>query len=186
MKKLLLASLVSLMAVSSAYAKDIAIKQDRVFCEKYSSSIICNESVSTAENIGKKDPYIANLKYINDVIKHKITYKPDEPNNDVWNSYFDKLDKNVFIEGDCDDVTITAVEYAVSKGVPKERLGRAIVATAIVEEMHMVAVYHSVEENRDYFFADVFDNDVELVTTSPYELQYINWLSDGKLWIHLR
>jgi hypothetical protein len=83
---------------------------------------------------------------------------------------------------------MTTIEYAIHIGIPKNRLARVIVFSYPLSfegnfELHMVAVYHSVETNRFYYFGDTLSNRPVNTTFSYHEPNYIDWLTDKYGWV---
>jgi hypothetical protein len=184
---LLLNSLVA--SVTSALPiQPVSIKQNEVFCTSNPSSVFCSKEEETPTSFGNTDPYIEQLTLANKIIKDRFFTIRDH--GDVWTSLGESFirDSSFIMKGDCEDLVMTTIEYAIHIGIPKNRLARVIVFSYPLSiegniELHMVAVYHSVETNRFYYFGDTLSNNPVMTTFSYHEPNYIDWLTDKYAWV---
>jgi hypothetical protein len=166
----------------------VAIKQNEVFCTSNPSSVFCAKEEDTPTSFGNTDPYIEQLTLANKIIKDRFFTIRDH--GDVWTSFGERFirDNSFVMKGDCEDLVMTTIEYAIHIGIPKNRLARVIVFSYPLSikgniELHMVAVYHSVETNRFYYFGDTITNSPAITTFSYHEPNYIDWLTDKYGWV---
>jgi hypothetical protein len=193
-KKYIYALMLNFLLVDACMAQPVqpvSIKQNEVFCSSNPSSVFCIKEESTPTSEGNTDPFIEQLILANKTIKARFFYMKEY--EDVWTSFGERFVRNrsFTMKGDCEDLTMTTIEYAIHSGIPKNRLARAIVIYYPLSskgnfrsmELHMVAVYHSVETNRFYYFGDTLSKGVVVTTTSSYEPILIDWLTDNHSWI---
>ena len=193
-KKYIYALMLNFLLVDACMAQPVqpvSIKQNEVFCSLNPSSVFCKKEESTPTPEGNTDPFIEQLILANKTVKARFFYMKEY--EDVWTSFGERFVRNrsFTMKGDCEDLTMTTIEYAIHSGIPKNRLARAIVISYPLSfegnferiELHMVAVYHSVETNRFYYFGDTLSNGIALTTTSYHEPIFIDWMTDNHSWI---
>ena len=122
-------------------------------------------------------------------VKKVFIYKADK--GDQWRSSLKAVleaektnDKAFKFIDDCDGLAMTAVEYAIHLGVPKNHLGRAIVVSEGSEQEkadHMLGVFKD-SGGVIYFIGDTFGPPCK-ITQRKHEILYVNWLKDGMDWI---
>jgi hypothetical protein len=168
----------------------VFIKQNEVFCTSNPLSVFCSKEEDVPTSYGNTDPYIEQLALVNKTVKAQFFNVKDF--DDVWISFGERFirDSSFVMKGDCEDLVMTSIEYAIHSGIPKNRLGRVIVISnpdyldnPARIEIHMVAVYHSVETNKFYYFGDTLSNRIPVTTSSYDEPIYIDWLTDKYGWI---
>lgn len=170
----------------------VSIKQNTTFCTVNTSSVFCNNSEEPPPSpIGNTDLFIKPLTLANKTIKDRFFMVRDV--DDVWTSFGERFIQNrsYSMKGDCEDLAMTTMEYAIHLGIPKNRLARAIVISYPLSsegnfertEIHMVAVYYGAETNRFYYFGDTLANGVVMATASHHEPIFIDWLTDEYGWI---
>ena len=169
----------------------VSIKQDVVFCSSNPTSVFCSNEESPPTSTGNTDPFFNQLILANKTIKNRFFTMRD--NGDVWTSFGERFiqTQSIIMKGDCEDLAMTTIEYAIHLGIPKNRLARAIVVAYPLAnegnfsriEVHMVAVYHSVEENKFYYFGDTLANNIVVTTSSHHEPMFIDWLTDTHAWV---
>lgn len=182
------------------YAKEFTIRSENIMCAKNSTSMFCEteDILATPISTGSKDPYMNQLTHINSFMLKHWKQTPEPKGTDEWRSFikeFEELSINdsTKISGDCEDLAMSAVEYAILKGIPKERLGRIIVKTypaykdGIIDEdsseTHMTAYYYSPELKAYFYFGDSYYDDVVRDYLAVHVPIAINWVTDGKTWI---
>jgi hypothetical protein len=188
---LLLNTILSTSLVAQS-VQPISIKQDITFCTTNTSSVFCNRSEEPLPlPAGNTDLFIKQLILANRTIKDRFFMVRDVA--DVWTSFGEGFIQNrsYSMKGDCEDLAMTTIEYAIHLGIPKNRLARAIVISYPLSsegnfertEIHMVAVYYSVETNKFYYFGDTLANGIVMTTASHHEPIFIDWLADKYGWI---
>lgn len=128
------------------------------------------------------------INLIDRTVKKHLVYR--EESKDSWNSYAkeileaQKSNKILRQYADCDDFAMTAVELALAAGIPKERLGRAIVWCYPTldgpREGHMTALYRSTD-GQMWYFGDTFGRPCKIQDRS-HDLTMVNWLADNRKW----
>lgn len=194
MKKYIFALMLNCLLVGVCLAQPIqpvTIKQNEVFCSLSPSSVFCSKEESIPSIDGNTDRFINQLILANKTIKNRFFTMRDT--GDVWTSFGERFihTRSIVMKGDCEDLAMTTIEYAIHLGIPKNRLARAIVVAYPLAnegnfsriEVHMVAVYHSVEENKFYYFGDTLANNIVVTTSSHHEPMFIDWLTDTHAWV---
>jgi hypothetical protein len=190
-KALLLNIFVASFCVAQESSRPVFIKQNELFCSSNPSSVFCSKEEAVPPAVGNKDLFIKQLILANRTIKDRFFTVRDV--DDVWTSFGERFirDRSFIMKGDCEDLTMTTIEYAIHLGIPKNRLARAIVISYPLSiegnfsriEVHMVAVYHSLETNIFYYFGDTLSNGIVVTTASTHEPVFIDWITDNYAWL---
>lgn len=96
------------------------------------------------------------IRRIDDLLRKRVIFRADS-GGDRWALLTGDVLAGKRVDGDCEDMAITAAHLAVCAGIPADRLGLLITDSpkASADELHMVAFYRDAGD-RVWVFGDTF------------------------------
>lgn len=183
---MMLATAASAQAVKFTSDEAVFATQDTAGCKANDDMWWCHTNRKPADKLFTDER--AELKRVDAGARARFTYVADPSPNDVFASANRAMETGAAWSGDCDDLTMTTLDYLAWDGFATDRMWRVgmVIDTPQGEVEHMVGVVET-EDGEGFVIGDVNRplyplKDFRSVYSGKAKVTYASRLDQGRAW----